>query len=288
MPFVRQRYGKANVRMLRVQRTGSRHEVRESRVTVTLDGAFSRAYTAADNSAVVATDTMKNLVNVLALAHPDAENEAFALAVAQCFLERYEQVSEACVRVEETAWSRMRIDGVEHPHGFVRGEGGTPFASAAVTRTSRRIEAGFRDFAILKTTGSGFVDYVQDEYTTLPPTADRILATRMAAAWRFADGAPGDGGGYGTVASGTVAGAIREALLRVFATTYSHSVQDSLYRMGEAALAAAPAVDEITLSMPNVHYLPIDLSPFGQDARGALFLPTDEPNGQIEVTLRRR
>lgn len=280
MPFVRQRYGKANVRVLRVQRTGSRHEVRESRVTVTLDGEFSRAYTAADNSAVVATDTMKNLVNVLALAHPDAENEAFALAVAQCFLERYEQVSEACVRVEETAWSRMRIDGVEHPHGFVRGEGGTPFASAAVTRTSRRIEAGFRDFAIMKTTGSGFVDYVQDEYTTLPPTADRILATRMAAAWRFADGAPGDGG--------AVAGAIREALLRVFATTYSHSVQDSLYRMGEAALAAAPAVEEITLSMPNVHYLPIDLSPFGQDARGALFLPTDEPNGQIAVTLRRR
>lgn len=279
MRFVRQRYGKANVRVLRVQRTGNRHEVRESRVTVTLDGAFSRAYTAADNSAVVATDTMKNLVNVLALAHPDATNEAFALAVAQRFMERYEQVSEASVRVEETTWSRMRIDGVEHPHGFVRGEGGTPFASAVVTRTSRRIEAGFRDFAIMKTTGSGFVDFVQDEYTTLPPTADRILATRMAAVWRF----PGDGGDYGTVA-----GEIREALLRVFATTYSHSVQDSLYRMGEAALAAAPAVDEITLSMPNVHYLPIDLSPFGQDARGALFLPTDEPNGQIEVTLRRR
>lgn len=289
MRFVRQRYGKANVRVLRVQRTGNRHEVRESRVTVTLDGAFSRAYTAADNSAVVATDTMKNLVNVLALAHPDATNEAFALAVAQRFMERYEQVSEASVRVEETAWSRMRIDGVEHPHGFVRGEGGTPFARAVVTRTSRRIEAGFRDFAIMKTTGSGFVDFVQDEYTTLPPTADRILATRMAAVWRFAGGTPGDGGDYGTVASGTtVAGEIREALLRVFATTYSHSVQDSLYRMGEAALAAAPAVDEITLSMPNVHYLPIDLSPFGQDARGALFLPTDEPNGQIEVTLRRR
>lgn len=289
MRFVRQRYGKANVRVLRVQRTGNRHEVRESRVTVTLDGAFSRAYTAADNSAVVATDTMKNLVNVLALAHPDAANEAFALAVAQRFMERYEQVSEASVRVEETAWSRMRIDGVEHPHGFVRGEGGTPFANAVVTRTSRRIEAGFRDFAIMKTTGSGFVDFVQDEYTTLPPTADRILATRMAAVWRFAGGAPGDGGDYGTVTGGsTVAGSIREALLRVFATTYSHSVQDSLYRMGEAALAAAPAVDEITLSMPNVHYLPIDLSPFGQDARGALFLPTDEPNGQIEVTLRRR
>ena len=83
-----------------------------------------------------------------------------------------------------------------------------------------------------------------------------------------------------------VAGAIREALLRIFATTCSHSVQDSLYRVGEAALAAAPDISEMTLRMPNVHYLPIDPR-FGQDARGTVFLPADEPSGQIEVTLRR-
>ena len=134
----------------------------------------------------------------------------------------------------------------------------------------------------MKTTGSGFVDYLQDEYTTLAPTTDRILATRMAAEWQFEGGTLRDDAGYDAVS-----GAIRQALLRVFATTYSHSVQDSLYRMGEAALAAAPNVSEITLRMPNVHYLPIDLSPFGQDARGRVFLPTDEPSGQIEATLRR-
>ena len=282
MAFVRQRYGKANVRVLRVQRGEDRHQVRESRVTVILDGEFSQSYTHAENSSVVATDTMKNLVNVLALEHLDAANESFALTIGQCFLDRYSHVSEARVRVEETVWSRMRIDGREHEHGFVRVEGGTPFACATVTRSSREVEGGFQDFAIMKTTGSGFVDYLQDEYTTLPPTTDRILATRMAAAWRFEDGALHDGGDYGAVAE-----AIREALLRIFATTYSHSVQDSLYRMGEAALAAAPDVSEITLRMPNVHYLPIDLSRFGEDARGAVFLPTDEPSGQIEATLRR-
>ena len=282
MPFVRQRYGKANVRVLRVQRAEDRHQVRESRVTIILDGEFSRAYTDADNASVVATDTMKNLVNVLALQQLEATNESFALAIAQCFLDRYEQVAEARVRVEETVWGRMLIDGREHGHGFVRAEGGTPFACATVSRSSREVEAGFHDFAIMKTTGSGFVDYLQDEYTTLPPTTDRILATRMAAAWRFEGGTLGERGGYEAVA-----GVIREALLRVFATTYSHSVQDSLYRMGEAALAAAPGIREITLRMPNVHYLPIDLSPFGQDARGTVFLPTDEPSGQIEATLRK-
>ena len=282
MPFVRQRYGKANVRVLRVQRDGDRHQARESRVDVILDGEFSRAYTDADNASVVATDTMKNLVNVLALEYLDAGNESFSLIIGECFLDRYRQVSEARVRVEETVWGRMRIDGHEHEHGFVRAEGGTPFACATVSRSSREVEAGFQDFAIMKTTGSGFVDFLQDEYTTLPPTTDRILATRMAATWRFEGGTLGDRGDYDAVA-----GSIREALLRVFATTYSPSVQDSLYRMGEEALAAASDVCEITLRMPNVHYLPIDLSPFGRDARGTVFLPTDEPSGQIEATLRR-
>ena len=270
------------MRVLRVQRAQPRHEVREARVTVALDGDFARAYTAADNSSVVPTDTMKNLINVLAAEHVAAANEPFALAIAQCFLDRYRQVSEAQVEVEETVWSRMPIGGQPHDHSFVRSESGTPFARVIATRSTREIVGGVRGLAIMKTTGSGFVDYAQDEYTTLPPTTDRILATRMAAAWRFAGGGLGDGGDYDAVAA-----AIREAALRVFATTYSHSVQDSLYRMGEAALAAAPAVAEITLSMPNVHYLPIDLSAFGRDASGTLFLPTDEPNGQIEATLRR-
>ena len=281
MPFVRQRYGKANVRVVRVQRAEVRHEVREARVKVTLDGDFARAYTAADNSSVVPTDTMKNLVHVLALEHLAAANEPFALALAQCFLDRYEQVAEVQVEIDETVWSRMRIDGRAHEHSFVRSESGTPFARVTATRSAREICAGVRDLAIMKTTGSGFVDYVQDEYTTLPPTTDRILATRLSATWRFAVDHP-RAADYGAVAE-----AIRSTLLRVFAATYSYSVQDSLFRMGEAALAAASDISEITLAMPNVHYLAIDLSGFGRDAQGRLFLPTDEPNGQIEATLRR-
>ena len=284
MPFVGQQYGKANVRVLRVQRARQRHEVREARVKVTLDGDFARAYTAADNSSVVPTDTMKNLVNVLAFKHVDAANEPFALAIAQCFLDRYPQVSEAQVEVEETVWSRLRIDGQPHDHSFVRAESGTPFARVTATRSAREIVGGLRDLAIMKTTESGFTGFPQDEYTTLAPTTDRILATRLRAAWRFDEET-----GHAPAADfGGTAAAIRATLLRVFAATYSHSVQDSLYHMGEAALTAAPAITEITLAMPNVHYLAIDLSAFGRDACGRLFLPTDEPNGQIEATLRRQ
>ena len=80
---------------------------------------------------------------------------------------------------------------------------------------------------------------------------------------------------------------ILETLLTVFATTYSRSVQDSMYRMGEAALAAVRELADISFAMPNKHYVPIDLTPFGLDNSGAVFLPTDEPFGRIEATISR-
>ncbi len=279
MTFVQQRYGKANVRILRVHRQGDYHEVREVRVKVTLDGDFARAYTAADNAPVVTTDAMKNLVQVMALEHLSTPNASFALAIAQRFIDCYAHVSMACVEIEETPWSRMEIDGQPHAHSFVKDGGGIPFAMVTATRSAQDIVAGIRDFSIMKTTQSGFVGYVQDTYTTLPETTDRILATRLGATWRFTSAEP--------VNYRVVTDTIRAALLRVFAATYSDSVQDSLYRMGEAALAAAPEVAEITLSMPNIHYLPIPLSHFGLETQDQLFLPTDEPNGHIEATMQR-
>lgn len=278
MTFVQQLYGKTKIRVLRLRRNGDHHEVREVSVQVMLDGNFDRAYTARDNASIVPTDTIKNLVQVLALEHVEAQNEPFALAIAQRFLDRYPQVNRVRVSLDEMSWQRLVIDGTPQAHSFVQAGGGTPFAEISVTRTSQHIVAGIRDLAIMKSTQSGFVDYIQDEFTTLPPTMDRILATRLEAAWTFAK-QPAD--------FAVTAQVLRTALLRVFATSYSYSVQDSLYRMGETALAAAPDIVEIKLTMPNIHYLPIDLSRFGLETHHQLFLPTDEPSGHIEARLRR-
>lgn len=278
MSFVQQRYGKANIRMLRVQRCAERHAVRETRIKVTLDGAFARAYTEGDNASVVATDTMKNIVYALAAEHLETANEPFALAAAQCFLERYAHVTSARIELEETPWQRMQIGGQPHAHSFVQAAEGIPFADVRLTRAEQDIAAGFRDLAIMKTTASGFAGFHRDEYATLPETDDRLLVTRLQARWHFAR-LPAD--------CADIAETVRAELLRVFAGTYSQSVQDSLYRMGEAALAAAPDITDITLSMPNIHYLPVDLSSFGEDAQDRLFQPTTEPHGHIEATLQR-
>jgi urate oxidase len=117
-----------------------------------------------------------------------------------------------------------------------------------------------------------------DEYTTLPETNDRICATSMNATWSWAT-APAD---YPAANA-----KILDIMLAVFAGTYSYSVQDSLYRMGEAALAAVPEITDITMACPNKHYILINLKPFGIENDNQVFLPTDEPHGQIECTVGR-
>ena len=74
---------------------------------------------------------------------------------------------------------------------------------------------------------------------------------------------------------------------RTFAAHDSKSVQHTLFDMGSAALEAAPEIARIHLSMPNLHHLLADLSPFGQDNPNHIFVPIDEPHGTIEATVER-
>ena len=80
---------------------------------------------------------------------------------------------------------------------------------------------------------------------------------------------------------------ILDALLKTFALNYSVSVQATLFQMGEAALRAAPEITRITLALPNKHCLLVNLAPFGLENKNEIFVPTDEPHGQIEATVAR-
>ena len=60
------RYGKSRVRVVKIIRDGKRHTVVEINAQVLLEGDFETSYTSGDNSKVVATDTVKNTVHILA------------------------------------------------------------------------------------------------------------------------------------------------------------------------------------------------------------------------------
>jgi urate oxidase len=268
------RYGKNRVRVMKVLRDGAVHTVKELTVSIAVDGDFEASFTAADNALVVPTDTMKNIVNALAHEHLGAETEPFAERLAAHVRTCYPQVSGVALDIEERVWTRLDVGGVPHPHSFVQSDRARPF----VRLRANVLESGIRDLLILKSTGSGFEGYPRCEHTTLPETADRILATPLTGAWTW----------QATPTSYRAANArIVEALLAPFATRYSPSVQATLFDMGGAALAACPEIAAITLAMPNLHCLRIDLAPFGRDNRNELFVPTDEPHGQIEATISR-
>jgi urate oxidase len=278
MTLVRNTYGKGRVRVMRVHRVGEKQEARELTVKTMLEGAFEACYTKADNSAAIATDTIKNIVHIVARENMAAGTEDYCKALAERFLTRYPQVERAIVTAHETKWVRLAVGGAAHPHSFLLDSNGKPFATLTATRGGMTMQSGIDGFTFMKSTASGWENYVHDEYTTLPETNDRMCATAMDARWTWAK-APADYANANAL--------ILQTALDVFAGTYSASVQDSLYRMGEAALKAVPEISDIGMACPNKHYILANLAPFGLDNANQVFIPTDEPHGQIECVVGR-
>ena len=271
-------YGKANVQVLKVFRDGDRHLVREIAVSVRVEGELDGNYTDADNRSCVPTDTIKNTVFVLAKSHFTESLAAFAVTVSSHFLRRYDHLRRVTVRVEESPWNRMRVDGEEHDHSFLRSECGREFARTDASDEGMGVWCGVRGLTVLKSTGSGFENFHKCELTTLQPTNDRILATTMEGEWRFASR---------EVNFDEQNRRVMDSLLRRFAGEYSPSVQRTLFRMGEAALESAGDVDEITLKMPNEHYFLFDLAAFDLENDNEIFYPSKAPFGDIEATVSR-
>jgi urate oxidase len=272
------RYGKARVRVMKILRDGPVHTLKDLEVAAYLSGDFASSYTSGDNSKVVATDTIKNTINVFARQHLGEEIERFALILGEHFLTGYEQVHEVEIQIQERPWKRLMVNGEPHPHSFAAGGEARMFAGVTWSKAAKTIRSGIRNLVILKSTGSGFENYPRDEFTTLPETADRILATSFSATWTFKD----QPGHYGHAND-----AILSAMLKVFANSYSPSAQTTLFQMGEVALAACPEISKLDLAMPNKHCLLINLAPFGLENKNEIFVPTDEPHGDIQASVIR-
>jgi urate oxidase len=127
-------YGKGRVRIMRVKRDTSRHEVRELTVKVLLEGDFGDSFTSSDNSKVIATDTIKNIVNIVARDQLGTETEPFADALADYFFEHYAHVTKVNVTTAETKWERLLIAGAPHDHAFKLDSNGQPSVRLTATR----------------------------------------------------------------------------------------------------------------------------------------------------------
>lgn len=272
------RYGKAENRVVRIVRDTERHEIVDLNVSTSLEGDFAAAHVLGDQSSVLPTDTQKNTAFAFAKEHGASSPEEYAIALGTRLLEATPAATTAHVDVESYAWDRVALGDYEHEHTFVRRGGEVRTARVAVSGDRVVVRGGLTDLVLLKSTGSEFRGFLRDEYTTLPDAEDRILATSLTARWRYADGRHEWDVLYETTYA---------ILLEMFAGTYSHALQETLYAMGRTVLERLPAVEEIHFAAPNKHHHLVDLAPFGIANDGEVFIAADRPYGLIEATVTR-
>ncbi|MET9873622.1 factor-independent urate hydroxylase [Actinacidiphila glaucinigra] len=274
-------YGKAETRVVRVTRDGATHHVKDLNVSVALSGAMDDVHYSGSNAAVLPTDTTKNTVFAFAKQHGIDSAEQFGIHLARHFVTGQESIERARIRIDEYDWERITPE-----HSFVRGGRETRTTEVTFDGARWQVVSGLRDLVVMNTTDSEFWGFVKDRYTTLPETRDRVLATEVSARWRFhwtrdEDPAPQWQESWAEV---------RRHLLDAFAGTYSLSLQQTLYAMGDRVIEHRPEIDEVRLSLPNKHHFLVDLEPFGlknDTPDSAVYFAADRPYGLIEGTVLR-
>jgi urate oxidase len=277
------RYGKSRIRLVTVRRGPEQHELRDLTVAVALEGDFEKAHTSGDNTAVVATDTMKNTVYALARDRLTGSPEAFAIELARHFA-GYDVVRLATIDIAEHPWLRIPTASGPAPDAFTRAGDLTRVARVSVERSGAvEVQAGVDDLTVMKTTKSAFTGFDRDRFTTLAEVDDRLMATKLRATWGYRSDPAATGIDFDATWDRA-----RVALRTSFADHFSESVQQSIWIMATAMMDAERSIDWVRMVLPNLHHWTVDLSPFGLDNPGEVFVSTTEPHGLIDATVHRR
>ncbi len=272
-------YGKAETRVVRIYRDTHRHEIHDVNVTTCLRGDFSQAYLTGDQSKVLPTDTQKQTAYAYAKEKGGLSSvEDYGLTLARHFVHDVEPVEAPASSSRSTPGNaRSSTAASTTTPGFGRARRSAPPRSPVDAR-GETVVGGLKDMVILKSTGSEFAGFLEDRYTVLQPTHDRVMATSLVAQWRFTttdvDWEP------------TYVG-IKAHLVKQFAVVQSLALQQTLFEMGKAVLEAYPFIAEIRLSAPNKHHFIYDLSPFGLTNDNEVFNADDRPYGLIQATVTR-
>jgi urate oxidase len=285
------RYGKDLVRLLRVYKEGDVQHCTELTVRLLLEGDIETSYTKADNSVIVATDTCKNTINILAKKSDNVDNiELFGQEITKHVLKQYAHISGAFVDIIKHKWTRMIVDGKPHNHSFLRDGEDIQTTSVHHYRVGNKIHitSGLQKLLVLKTTGSAFHGFYKDEYTTLVETWDRIFSTSVDAKWTFSSKSPDV---LSKIDYKKIHAGVRQITCDTFAKDDSASVQATLYLMQQQILTKYPEVAEVSYALPNKHYVGIDLSKFNIDNTGkntSLYYPQADPSGLITAVAGRK
>jgi len=251
---------------------------------------FLPAYTVGDNSMVVATDSMKNIIIRQALDFEGSTIEGYLQAIGTHFITTYEQVHDIRLGIREMPFpAALAPDGdggfSESKVLFI-GSGRSDFATARLEM--KRIdgqpavtghECGRVGIRLFKITGSAFTSFVRDEYTTLPDRQDRPLFIFIEVYWTY--GKVEDA--FGEHPHRYVpAEQVHDICASVFAEFVSESIQHLVHEMGNRLLERFPQLAEVRFSAQNRTRDPF----FTSDANPEIKVYSDPFPAYGEITLR--
>jgi urate oxidase / 2-oxo-4-hydroxy-4-carboxy-5-ureidoimidazoline decarboxylase len=235
-------YGKLEVPLQRIRGT----ELMGCTVSMEVLGqGFMPAYTSGDNSRVVATDSMKNIILGQGSACSGDSLDDLLEHVGRHFLSVYPEMEGLRMWAREQPFvpvGRQLYSETGGDHAVAELELARQDDDVVVVGR-RSGQVGLR---LLKTTGSAFTRFVRDESTTLPERGDRPLYIHLDVHWRCE-----------SVRDRIEPAAVKRTILAVFDDFVSESIQHLVHRMAEVLLDEFPAMAEVSFRSENHTYDPI-------------------------------
>lgn len=223
-------------------------------VTVELGGeAFLPSFTEGDNSAVVATDSMKNFIQWHLGSYSGKTAEGFIQYVSKAFLEHYPHIEWIQMTAEELPFDAAVSGGNPSELVFNRSRNERTCAFIEMIRekeglTISRQYSEARDVQLVKVKNNSFVGFIRDEYTTLPEDSNRPLFVYLNMGWKYENLEDA----FGENPSRYVAAEqVRDIASTVFEEVASPSIQSLIYSIGRRVLERFPQLIEVTFESQN-------------------------------------
>ncbi len=270
-------YGESRLRMLRVMRRGDRHDPKDLTIALRFEGNFGAAFKDGDASGLLPGEAIKNLVHRVARGQEHAAIEELGLAICERILEHHTSIGLARVEIVEQPWVRLDAGGKAQGQAFTPCGVERRTVTVSSNGTQAAVTAGLENLVLMRSGGFAPVERGQAAQESTADGLQRLFVATLSARWAYTSG---------DIAFAPSRQGVRAAIVETFAWHRGRTVQETLYAIADVVLASYLEISEVTLSLQERPYRPVDLLELALDGE-ALFIAHDEPVGVVEITVGR-
>lgn len=251
---------------------------------------FKPAYTEGDNRMVIATDSMKNFILNKGVEYQGATLEGFLSFLGSEFMTTYPEVDHIVVSGSQQPFAAMPVGNTHSDVLFSRSHDDYGYAELEMRKDDIGIHVvdhicGRLQLQLIKVTGSSFVSFVRDDYTTLPEHKDRPLFIYLDMLYEYQDvsAITGDDLMGGDLSHYIASEQVRDLAGVVFHEFNSKSIQHLVYEIGTRLLERFPQLASVSFDAQNRLWDTAFISE--QDDKVKAYCDPRPPYGNITLTM---